>query len=54
MSIQHHMKRADGEVLTELLNCEVLPYEHTLSVLERAIEEKDAIVKHLQEELNRQ
>lgn len=31
-----------GEVLTELLNCDVLPHEHTLSVLEQAIKEKDA------------
>ena len=30
-----------GEVLTELLNYDVAPYEHTLSVLEQAIEEKD-------------
>ena len=31
-----------GEVLTELLNYDAAPYEHTLSVLEQAIEEKDA------------
>ena len=31
-----------GEVLTELLNYDVAPYEHTLCVLEQAIEEKDA------------
>lgn len=31
-----------GEVLTELLNYDVAPYEHTLSVLEQAIEKKDA------------
>ncbi len=31
-----------GEVLTELLNYDVAPYEHTLSVLEQAIEGKDA------------
>ncbi len=30
-----------GEVLTELLNYDVAPYEHTLCVLEQAIEEKD-------------
>lgn len=30
-----------GEVLTELLNYDVAPYEHSLSVLEQAIEEKD-------------
>lgn len=30
-----------GEVLTELLNCDAAPYEHTLSVLEQAIEKKD-------------
>ena len=30
-----------GEVLTELLNYNVTPYEHTLSVLEQAIEKKD-------------
>ena len=30
-----------GEVLTELLNCDILPYEHTLAVLEQAIKEKD-------------
>ena len=30
-----------GEVLTELLNCDVATYEHTLSVLERVIEKKD-------------
>ena len=30
-----------GEVLTELLNYDVAPYEHTISVLEQAIEEKD-------------
>ena len=29
-----------GEVLTELLNYDVAPYEHTLCVLEQAIEEK--------------
>ncbi len=33
-----------GEVLTELLNYDVAPYEHTLSVLEQAIEGKDAQV----------
>lgn len=31
-----------GEVLTELLNYDVAPYEHTISVLEQAIEEKNA------------
>ena len=31
-----------GEALTELLNCDVLPYEHMLVVLEQTIEEKDA------------
>ena len=31
-----------GEVLTELLNYNVAPYEHTISVLEQSIEEKDA------------
>ena len=31
-----------GEVLTELLNYDVAPYEYTLCVLEQAIEEKDA------------
>ncbi len=31
-----------GEVLTELLNYDVTPYEHTISVLEQAIEEKNA------------
>lgn len=30
-----------GEVLTELLNYNVAPYEHTLSILEQAIEERD-------------
>ena len=30
-----------GEVLTELLNCDAAPYEHTLSVLEQAIAKKD-------------
>ena len=31
-----------GETLTELLNYDATPYEHTLSVLEQTIEEKDA------------
>ena len=31
-----------GEILTELLNYDVAPYEHTLSALKQAIEEKDA------------
>ena len=31
-----------GETLTELLNCDAAPYEHTISVLEQTIEEKDA------------
>ena len=31
-----------GETLTELLNYDAAPYEHTLSVLERVIEKKDA------------
>lgn len=31
-----------GEALTELLNCDAAPYERTLSVLEQAIEKKDA------------
>lgn len=31
-----------GEVLTALLNCNVAPYEQTLSVLEQAIGERDA------------
>ena len=30
-----------GEVLTELLNCDVTPYENTLAVLEQAIRAKD-------------
>ena len=31
-----------GETLTELLNYDVTPYEHTLSALKQAMEEKDA------------
>ena len=31
-----------GEVLTELLNCDATPYEHTLCVLEQAMEERNA------------
>ena len=31
-----------GETLTELLNYDAAPYEHTLSVLEQAMAEKDA------------
>ena len=31
-----------GETLTELLNCDAAPYEHTISVLEQTIEEKNA------------
>ena len=31
-----------GEVLTELLNYDIAPYEHTISVLEQAIEEKNS------------
>ena len=30
-----------GETLTGLLNCDVVPYEYTLSILEQAIEKKD-------------
>ena len=30
-----------GEVLTELLNYNVAPYEHTLSILEQALAERD-------------
>ena len=36
------MSHPYGAVLTELLNYDVAPYEHTISVLEQAIEEKDA------------
>ena len=41
--VEHDLTpRPYGETLTELLNYDVAPYEHTLSALEQVIEEKDA------------